>query len=256
MAVDLCIRVDSVPRTSRFLGKDGFVFMKRPNDPKSFEEAVCLRLAKTIDRKLKSSGDRNSSQSDRSSWIFEFSRIDTDLFCDLRRWLRIHVVRCEPYQHILSLHSSGLMNFMTWKQAVSLFPRSTFALRRSFVSRQEFLQSDQLLSSHKRWLERYAKKEGIKIIGITDKLFPKVEVGSRFIGDKFSWVMEVQPVESLLYMLHYPSPSPFRPKDVISRDFAGQLMVHLLKFWIGAQELRRTTHICEQGSHGYGVRGP
>ncbi|KDR81139.1 hypothetical protein GALMADRAFT_207982 [Galerina marginata CBS 339.88] len=170
--------------------------MKKSKGPGTLEEAVCLRLAKTIDRKLKSSGDRNTSQMDRSSWIFEFSRKNAGLFCDFRRWLRIHVVRCEPYQHILSLHSSGLMNFMSWKHAISLFPRSTFTHRRSFVSRQESLPSDILLTSHRRWLEQYGKKEGITIIGVTDRIFPKTEIGERFIGDKDTWIMEMQPIMS------------------------------------------------------------
>ncbi|PPQ65630.1 hypothetical protein CVT26_000572 [Gymnopilus dilepis] len=185
-SVDLCLHVRSAPVLFKFLQEDGYAFTRKSMGGPTFVETLELRLASLPETKLKSSGERNASETDRAAWgPFDFVRGHWTYF----RRVRLHVVRCEPFRHILTMHSTGLMNFIGWKSAVSLFPRSSFVYHRSFVTRQDFLLSDHFPDSHKKWFATFAVKKRINIVGLSTEQYHDVEVGRRFVGDKLSWII-------------------------------------------------------------------
>ncbi|PPQ79930.1 hypothetical protein CVT26_004159 [Gymnopilus dilepis] len=182
--LDICIHVRSTENLASLLQTERYIFLPEPAGADSFEESVVQRLLHTPESQLKSSGERNSSEKDRSSWgPFEFVKRHP------YRKLRVHVVRCEPYRHILALHSTAMMNFIGWNCAISLFPRSTFGSRRSFVARQDNVPSDGLSTGFKVWFDKFARKNDIAVIDLTHKRYYGVETGARYIGDALSWVI-------------------------------------------------------------------
>ena len=106
--LDICVHIQSLDKLIEFIRDEGFFFNSHTTT--SFRETVNRELANTKPWKLKSSGERNASQADHSAWgPFTFGRLIH------RHWyqrVNVHVVRCEPYQHVLSLHSSESNNYI------------------------------------------------------------------------------------------------------------------------------------------------
>lgn len=74
------------------------------------------------------------------------------------------------------------MNFMTHKQAISVFPEATFELRKFFVTSREPLGDEW----NPAWAEKYTRR-GFHIDRQSPS--PQVEMGIRFVDDKYSWVV-------------------------------------------------------------------
>ncbi|PPR00577.1 hypothetical protein CVT26_009852 [Gymnopilus dilepis] len=185
-ALDVCIHVRSTQSFAKMMNSEEYRFTRMSGGRETFEETVMQRLHDTQEVKLKSSGERNSREADRRAWgPFEFVRGRYQSF----RRIRVHVVRCEPYRHILTLHSTGLMNIIGWNSAISLFPRSTFVYRRSFISRQECVFSDKFERSIKKWYDGYAAKKSVNIIGMSRRRYRTAETGPRFVGDSLCWMI-------------------------------------------------------------------
>ncbi|PPQ96725.1 hypothetical protein CVT26_010278 [Gymnopilus dilepis] len=202
-ALDVCIHVRSTQLFARTMVSEGYRFTRISGGRETFEETVMQRLHDTQEIKLKSSGERNSREVDRRAWgPFEFVR---GRFQSFRR-IRVHVVRCEPFRHILTLHSTGLMNIIGWNSAISLFPKSTFTYRRSFISRQECVFSDKFERSIKKWYDGYAAKKLVKIIGMSRRRYRSAEIGPRFVGDSLCWIIPARyevPLTFVICLLIY-----------------------------------------------------
>ncbi|PPQ66502.1 LOW QUALITY PROTEIN: hypothetical protein CVT26_011190 [Gymnopilus dilepis] len=172
--LELCLHVESLQNLVDAMEYQHYEFRQETTGGASLEATIQQELQRTKVHKLKSSGERNSSELDRSPWgPYLFTQGDT-------KRLRIHIVRCDPYRHIFTFYSSALMNFICWNCAVSLFPRSTFIKRRTFVTRQEDLEWRSSPHGYHSWFEGYAKKHGIKTIGLTLWEYSEVETGQRF----------------------------------------------------------------------------
>ncbi|PPR04179.1 hypothetical protein CVT26_003819 [Gymnopilus dilepis] len=184
-ALDVCVHVQALDKLVDFMSREGFFF--NSHETVSFIGAINKELANIRPWKLKSSGERNASQKDRSAWgPYNFGRLIQ------RNWyqrVRIHVVRCEPYQHILSLHSTALMHFIAWNRAISIFPRSTFTSRVSFVASQEEVREDKTGRSFQKWFFAYAKTHKIRLVGLDHRRYERAELGKRYIGDQRSWII-------------------------------------------------------------------
>ncbi|PPR04171.1 hypothetical protein CVT26_003811, partial [Gymnopilus dilepis] len=186
--LDVCIHAESSERMNHIMELEGFKFKSSARSAKKFLTAVKNEIYSTPPHKLKSSGERNSSESDRSPWgPYDFRGVGQKH--KLR--IRIHVVRCDPYRHIMTLKSSALMNYISWNCVVSLFPNSAFIRRRSFVSRQEDLSWRRSPKGFHAWFDNYAKKNDFSVIGITHRQYKEVETGERHVGDKFCWIIPV-----------------------------------------------------------------
>ncbi|PPR00615.1 hypothetical protein CVT26_012199 [Gymnopilus dilepis] len=183
--LDVCIHVQSIEKLIDLLDDEGYLF--RSYNTTSFRQTINNELANTAPWKLKSSGERNTREEDHSAWgPYVFLRMIHRHWC---HEVRVHVVRCEPYQHILSLHSTGLMQFIAWNRAISLFPRNTFIHRVSLVSSQEEVIRAKFSNEYKKWFDGYAAKTGVKIVGLDHKQHDRREYGKRFIGDSRCWTI-------------------------------------------------------------------
>ncbi|PPQ74672.1 hypothetical protein CVT26_005517 [Gymnopilus dilepis] len=186
--LDICIHVESSEKINHIMERAAYKFKNSACVAGTFLTAIKDKIVTTPPHKLKSSGERNSAESDRSPWgPYDFG--GTDQKSKLR--IRIHVVRCDPFRHITTLQSSALMNYISWNCVVSLFPNSAFIRRRSFVSRQEDLPWRSAPEGLHAWFENYAKKTKINIIGITHRRYKEVETGERYVGDKLCWIIPV-----------------------------------------------------------------
>ena len=103
-ALDICVNVETLDRIVAFLESEGFRYVSNSAKDKTFRAEIAGQIASTPVEELKSSGERNSSEMNRSPWgPYDFVREPYSTF----RRLRLHVVRCEPYRYILSLYSSS-----------------------------------------------------------------------------------------------------------------------------------------------------
>ncbi|PPQ74674.1 hypothetical protein CVT26_005518 [Gymnopilus dilepis] len=176
--LDICVHVQALDKIIDFMSQEAFMFNSYTTI--SFRETVNRELANTKSWKLKSSGERNASQEDHSAWgPYEFGRL---VHRHRYQRARIHVVRCEPYQHVLSLHS-------TWNRAVSIFPRSTFMARVSFIASQEEVRRDKTTRTFNKWFSAYAKMHKISFVGLDHRRYEDVEIGKRYIGDQRCWII-------------------------------------------------------------------
>ncbi|PPQ97597.1 hypothetical protein CVT26_002396 [Gymnopilus dilepis] len=188
--VDVCIHGRTLEKFLRLLCEEGFELASYNKKTEDVAYEISESLSRMHSYKLKSSGERNQSEADRAAWgPYEFSKHINDK----SRGIRLHIVRCEPYRHILSLYSTGLMNMIAWKQAISLFPKSTFSYRRSFVSAQDATLAKQSYSRYKTWFDEYAAFAGIEIIGLTHRRYGHVEIGTRFVSDDSCWIIPMHP---------------------------------------------------------------
>ncbi|KAI9069262.1 hypothetical protein FKP32DRAFT_1543823, partial [Trametes sanguinea] len=110
----------------------------------------------------------------------------------LPAWLTgMHVqliaVPCNPVEFIVNhFHSTGVMNYMTGKYAVSLFPRTTFVERTSLIC-QDITRN---AKTHRSWIKKY-RNRGFKVIGAGETIPYTFEVRywQRRVGDFLTWVM-------------------------------------------------------------------
>lgn len=70
---------------------------------------------------------------------------------------------------------------------MSLFPRSTFLYRCTFVARQEEVLLDSKAEGMKARLDKYCVDHKLQSIGICHKRLTDAEIGSRYVGDSMCW---------------------------------------------------------------------
>ncbi|PPQ97070.1 hypothetical protein CVT26_001252 [Gymnopilus dilepis] len=201
--IDICIRVDSMGKFIPWLKREGYTYVDGPPGIASFETGVLGELMQTPDIKLKSTGDRNSSEEDRAAWgPYIFAKDATQAIR-----IKVYVVRCEPYRHILSLRATGMMNYVKNGYAVSLFPRSTFIHRRSFISRQDDIRLSFQARNEHFWLELNKGIFHVETIGLTHKPYGNVEIGRRYVGDADSWIISAYVSDEAEYPCQEEGPS-------------------------------------------------
>ncbi|PPQ76657.1 hypothetical protein CVT26_013947 [Gymnopilus dilepis] len=184
--IDICLHGRLLENLLTFLEEEGYSYAGWNKRAINLEHYLWSKYAGTPTHELVSSGERNHDEAHRSAWgPYEFSRHARE---ETRR-INLHIVRCEPYRHLLSMHSTGLMNMIAWNRAIALFPTSTFIYRRSFVSAQDSVPAKQHNSDYKIWFDSYATTRKINIVGLTHKVYNHVEIGQRFVGDHHCWII-------------------------------------------------------------------
>ncbi|PPQ85485.1 hypothetical protein CVT26_015256 [Gymnopilus dilepis] len=185
-SLDICIHGRTLRKLLHLMNEEGYKLVGHKGRTSTPEHDILEKYSRMHAYDLRSSGERNQSEAHRAAWgPYEFTKDSQNKYGRIR----LHIVRCEPYRHILSFYSTGLMNMIAWKQAISLFPKSTFAYRRSFVSAQDALIAKQNYSQYKTWFDDYAKTVGIRIIGLTHRRYSHVETGTRFVSDDACWII-------------------------------------------------------------------
>ncbi|KAJ3523940.1 hypothetical protein NMY22_g11218 [Coprinellus aureogranulatus] len=104
-------------------------------------------------------------------------------FMDAKKVQVIIVNRPPIEQIVLRFHSTGVMNFITHKQAVSLFPFATFEKRIFYVSKTTPMGDEWKPA----WIDKYSKR-GFSID--TRERHPFLVVGKRFIDDEHTWCID------------------------------------------------------------------
>ncbi|KAL0063874.1 hypothetical protein AAF712_009228 [Marasmius tenuissimus] len=118
-----------------------------------------------------------------------------DVFNFTRSGKRIQVIACSrnPLDVILSFHLTAVMNFITARHAISLYPKSTYVQGASIVNYQQI--------SHREDVYQRYEDRGLKILSRPDRL-ANLEAGSAFDpcvdrqpGDRNCWVVSLVPHE-------------------------------------------------------------
>ncbi|PPQ79933.1 hypothetical protein CVT26_004162 [Gymnopilus dilepis] len=107
-----------------------------------------------------------------------------------RQRIQVIVVDTDPVEHILfDFHSTVVMNFMTSREAVSVFPAASFLSRLSFISKVRPL----LLTGKPQWREKYERRGYVFVDHINAVLASSELLGRtsryRLVTDKYCWHM-------------------------------------------------------------------
>ncbi|KAI0324873.1 hypothetical protein GY45DRAFT_1375209 [Cubamyces sp. BRFM 1775] len=103
------------------------------------------------------------------------------------RHVQLIAVPDDPVTFIISsFHSTGVMNYLSAKYAVSLFPHATFVKRKTFVC-QDITRNS---GSHHRWMKKYQRR-GFEVVsaGMALPVHPEITAVKRHVGDHMTWVM-------------------------------------------------------------------
>ncbi|OSD06153.1 hypothetical protein PYCCODRAFT_1464821 [Trametes coccinea BRFM310] len=125
----------------------------------------------------------------RTFTAFNFVRAsDPDQPAHLRgRHIQLIAVTCNPVEFIVNnFHSTAVMNYMTHKCAVSLFPRTTFVQKTSLIC-QDITRNAAI---HQAWMKKY-RRRGFHILGAGDPIpaFPDLRKWDRTVADSLTWVL-------------------------------------------------------------------
>jgi len=108
MPFDVCVRYEGITEVIGFLRSQYYEYAgESDNRGLLWLENLTLETRRLLAEKLRSSGDRNAGQADRASIVLSFYRTDgSGAGLSLTSLLNVHVVRCDPYAHLLSLYGS------------------------------------------------------------------------------------------------------------------------------------------------------
>jgi len=79
------------------------------------------------------------------------------------------------------------MNIISSAGTLSLFPFSTFSLRRSLICRQDYVKSDAMTTGTTARLREYCRQNSIREVGMSHQIFRGIEIGHRYLGDPLCW---------------------------------------------------------------------
>ncbi|KAJ7040613.1 hypothetical protein C8F04DRAFT_1253933 [Mycena alexandri] len=192
--LDICVGYEGISEVGKFLDKEGYFFRPGPlPGTRNFASVAMVEAARLPVARLKVYGERSFTQEEHAGHAFRFIRFER------RRPSRIivvHLVRCELHRYILSMHST-LMNFICGTHAVSLFGRSAFIRRKTFVACQERLPcSDESIRTEMEWIENYAGgPTPFRVLGVVVEVDEDAEVGTRWVGDSKCWTLPSLPTD-------------------------------------------------------------
>ncbi|KAI9062917.1 hypothetical protein FKP32DRAFT_1548829, partial [Trametes sanguinea] len=120
---------------------------------------------------------------------FNFARNRHDTLPEWMNGLHVQliVVSGSPIDFIVTnFHSTGVMNYITGKHAVSLFPRTTFIDHTSLIC-QDVTRNPYV---HNTWIKKY-RKRGFRVIGAGDTIPCTFELRywQRIVGDSLTWII-------------------------------------------------------------------
>ncbi|KAF5325801.1 hypothetical protein D9611_000602 [Ephemerocybe angulata] len=96
---------------------------------------------------------------------------------------QVIVLAQDPIHHVLhNFHSTLVMNFITYREAVAIFPRTTFLKRVGYISSRRRIGDIQ----KPMWRTKYEKR-GFTFD--TQSLRPSIELAARSLGDSRCWTI-------------------------------------------------------------------
>ncbi|KAJ7783127.1 hypothetical protein B0H16DRAFT_1877560 [Mycena metata] len=197
--MDVCVGFGGLSEVGQFLVSEGYSFRPAPARQRirDFDLVAMMEAARHSESELRVDGDKSATQEDHGSRAFRFLKFDRRASL---RVVIVHLVRCELHRFVLSMHSTSLANYISSTHAVSLFPRSTFLKRKSFIGCQERTpENDDSLMIEAKWLRTYEGDTGrIALVGSVTKVDADAEIGFRCIGDSRCWVLSTKTRECCL----------------------------------------------------------
>ncbi|PPQ65617.1 hypothetical protein CVT26_000559 [Gymnopilus dilepis] len=98
--------------------------------------------------------------------------------------IQVIVVDIDPIEHILfGFHSTAVINFLTADDAISVFPRSTFIHRLSYISSTQLGNSNRFPT----WRSKYERRGFTFMDGFSRPNNHFLVTGPRFVMDRFCW---------------------------------------------------------------------
>ncbi|KAJ6579177.1 hypothetical protein DFH09DRAFT_1030426 [Mycena vulgaris] len=191
--LDICVDFGGLGEVGKFLASQGYIF--RPvhaSGIKDFDLAILVEASQSSKTKLNVQGDQSSCQEHHGSRSFKFVKTSRGPPSSSRvRVVIVQLVRCELHRFVFGMHSTAFMNYIDSRHAISVFPRSAFIHRLSFIACQEKVPGvDETMTELGTWLDIYsARCASMKIVGTSNVQYRVAEVGPRWVGDERCWIV-------------------------------------------------------------------
>ncbi|KAJ6562852.1 hypothetical protein DFH09DRAFT_1364350, partial [Mycena vulgaris] len=191
--LDICVDFGGLVEVGRFLTSQGYSFRPVPGAGiKDVDLAILIEASQSLETQLNVQGDQSSCQEHHGSRSFKFVKTSRGPPSSSRvRVVIVQLVRCELHRFVFGMHSTAFMNYIDSRQAISVFPRSAFIDRLSFIACQEKVPGvDTTMTELGTWLEIYnARCAPMKIVGTSNVQYRVAEVGPRWVGDERCWII-------------------------------------------------------------------
>ncbi|KAF6756117.1 hypothetical protein DFP72DRAFT_846884 [Ephemerocybe angulata] len=187
--LDICTTLAAYWRLNRILEDDGYRLVHPlVVTGHSTQEAVgeLLQQVGVVSDTWSLAADRSWSAEDHIGHNFQYRRKSKGKYVTIN----LHLVRCEPYRHVLGGSISPLTCYMTGYEAGAPFARTTFRHGLGFSLRNRRLLSAQ--DDPEYVIEAPEQTHVIKIIQgppYSRKTFLSAETGSRRLGDSQCWTI-------------------------------------------------------------------
>ncbi|KAJ3530868.1 hypothetical protein NMY22_g8399 [Coprinellus aureogranulatus] len=191
--LDICTNLNRFEDVTNILRREGY-HSRSPNVPAEGMEArdrvgdLVRRTYRIDSMTWLATADRASESEDLEAFVSSWARGPIGA----QRVINLHLVRCEPYRHVLSRYITPMTCFMTGMEAVCVFASSIFRHKKAIVL-------DGKAYGEKNHPRRRLSIDGLHGPHVFDvvlgppKSFSKVrqaETGVRSIGDKYCWILD------------------------------------------------------------------
>ncbi|KAF6750736.1 hypothetical protein DFP72DRAFT_851537 [Ephemerocybe angulata] len=205
--IDICTTLSRYHQFTRFLQDDGFRLCRSQAAPWSGVGETIGSLLQRVGATHETwalTADNSWAAEDHIRYKFQYKR----KHLGMRITVNLHLIRCEPYRHVLGGPITPLTCSMTGHEAFAPFARSTFRLGLAFTLRNLHLL-EPLLGEHYVVQGSLTDIEFEVIRGPPSAFhtYFSAETGARHLGDQYSWVIprSTQEPMSPVVRMHGPS---------------------------------------------------
>ncbi|KAJ3535574.1 hypothetical protein NMY22_g6425 [Coprinellus aureogranulatus] len=132
--LDLCVKPEHIFTVAQILFEDGYRFQPPHGMEAAFDDALSAVIDSYRSTGMSREAELSVDPSQHGAHFFRFRR-ETAGQDGEHTQILIRLVRCEPYRHILSQHSTAFMDFITADYAISPFAHSSLISHLSFLVR-------------------------------------------------------------------------------------------------------------------------
>nr|VWP01283.1 Protein kinase domain-containing protein [Ganoderma boninense] len=193
--LDIFVPLTGLLEFGRWLQRTGYTYRPRGTSPMTFFDVAAL----TVPARW-SAGKHAPVTFDPLSFVQPFEVFDfvdeTERRLDRTRSERLQlvVILGDPRKHILTFHSTVVMNYISGSKAVSIFPISTVDAQVSWVCRGPPSVGGAVYGAHPSWREKY-KARGYSVVdGYGPEMTPEPNELKlqRSIGDTYTWTIDFE----------------------------------------------------------------
>ncbi|KAJ6501442.1 hypothetical protein C8R47DRAFT_1211021 [Mycena vitilis] len=184
--MDIFMRSGSVEPMGYWLQHQGYRFQNATPTYDDVGNQAFLASIRCLSTKLVS----NKRKDDPVNRVFNYQRYIASRTIIYHQVIQLVAVDMNPIHHIIfDFHSTGVMNYMTADTVVSVFPRSTFLLHKSYSTRNRTERE----TDAAKWRCKY-RDRGFRIIRKrTRGNHTDLKLGKRSSNDRHAWVIRLEP---------------------------------------------------------------